>query len=80
MSKPTFIRFNLGNLDPDDEGEQAMTCFFCKQPRCEQEFTCASEGGKKTTAVHTSCAEKHQEQESLVAKREKRGTAPPVSE
>lgn len=70
MSKPTFIFFNLGNLDPEDDDEQAMTCFFCTLPKCEQEFTCAGWGGKKTIAVHTSCAEEHQE----------RGTSPPVSE
>ena len=74
-SKPTFLRFNLGNLDPGDEVEQEMLCFFCTLPKCEQEFTFAFAGGKKTIAVHTSCGEKHQE--TLVAKREKRATRPP---
>ena len=53
-SKPTLIRFHLEHSDDEE-----ITCFFCTLPRCDQSFTCAGWGGKKTVGVHNACADKH---------------------
>lgn len=57
--KPTLLKFYL-----DNNGDEELTCFFCKANSCEQSFTVGGSGEIRILGVHSKCVDKHLEKQA----------------